>query len=127
MRANLKDRTRPELAVRSALHRRGLRFRTTLAIAASTVTVRPDLVFTKSRVAVFMDGCFWHSCPSHGTRPEHNSGYWLPKLERTVRRDDLVTIALRENGWTVIRLWEHDVLSDFDTSIDLVVSAVKGH
>jgi DNA mismatch endonuclease, patch repair protein len=83
-------------------------------------------VFANYRVAVFMDGCFWHSCPSHGTHPGHNADYWLPKLERNVQRDLLVTEALRESGWTVIRIWEHDVRSNLNATLDVIASAMVG-
>ena len=59
-------------------------------------------------VAVFVDGCFWHRCPLHGTVPKSNLPYWLPKLERNVERDPQVTIVLRSVGWTVVRAWEHE-------------------
>jgi DNA mismatch endonuclease (patch repair protein) len=71
------------------------------------VRVRPDIVFTKQRLAIFVDGCFFHACPTHGTRPRQNVQYWEQKLERNVLRDRRVTEALREERWTVIRLWEH--------------------
>lgn len=125
MRANRKDETTPEVELRSVLHRRGLRFRKASRVAVGTVTVRPDVVFPRLRVAVFMDGCFWHSCPWHGTRPQRNSDYWLPKLDRTVRRDRLVTNALSEHGWAVIRLWEHELRGDSTTAIEQIVSVVN--
>jgi DNA mismatch endonuclease (patch repair protein) len=73
----------------------------------SGLAVRPDIVLRKHRLAVFLDGCFWHSCPSHGTRPRSNEYYWLPKLRRVRRRDRRVTEALESGGWRVIRIWEH--------------------
>lgn len=69
---------------------------------------RPDIVFTRARVAVFVDGCFWHCCPVHGNAPEKNSTYWAPKLARNVQRDREYDLALEEAGWTVIRVWEHE-------------------
>src|SRR3954453_8362723 len=87
MRANPRENTKPEVMLRSLLHRRGLRFRKHVAIKAKGVSVRPDVVFPRARLAVFVDGCFWHACPAHGTRPRRNADYWLPKLERNVRRD----------------------------------------
>jgi DNA mismatch endonuclease (patch repair protein) len=65
-------------------------------------------VFTKRKLAVFIDGCFWHCCPDHGTLPASNVDYWLPKLERNVKRDAANDAALRAAGWTVIRAWEHE-------------------
>ncbi len=83
--------------------------------------VTPDIVFPKQRIAVFVDGCFWHSCPEHGTLPVRNADYWEPKLEKTVERDREVDAALTFMGWRVIRIWEHvDVME----AADVVSSAV---
>jgi DNA mismatch endonuclease (patch repair protein) len=73
---------------------------------------RPDFAFRSQKVAVFVDGCFWHSCPRHGRAPESNQEYWLPKLARNGRRDRRVSRILRRMGWKVIRLWEHDLAND---------------
>jgi DNA mismatch endonuclease, patch repair protein len=70
---------------------------------------KPDFVFRRQRLAVFVDGCFWHGCPKHGRQPGSNAGYWLTKLARNRERDRDVCRALRKLGWTVIRLWEHDL------------------
>ena len=112
MRANRKADTRPELALRSALHCRGLRFRLGRLIDAAGVRVRPDIVFATARIAIFVDGCFWHRCPEHGTSPSANVAYWEPKLARNVDRDRRVDSALASHGWTVVRVWEHDVTAD---------------
>lgn len=66
---------------------------------------KPDFIFPKSRIAVFVDGCFWHGCPKHGTKPKSNRSYWRRKLERNKERDRLVTRTLRHQGWHVIRIW----------------------
>src|SRR5262249_51096120 len=71
---------------------------------------RPDIVFTARRVAVFVDGCFWHCCPEHGSQPAANTWYWEPKLRRNVERDRAADVALGRAGWTVVRLWEHESL-----------------
>jgi len=117
MRRNRSTDTRLELRVRSALHRSGLRFRKGLGIRADDIHVRPDIVFTRARVAVFLDGCFWHGCPEHGTRPQHNAGYWTGKLARNAERDRRVDGALTSDGWTVLRFWEHE-------PVDAVVAEV---
>lgn len=70
--------------------------------------VRPDVVFPKRRVAVFVDGCFWHGCPVHGTQPATNRDYWAKKLEANRHRDTSTTTALERDGWTVLRFWEHE-------------------
>lgn len=109
MQANRRRDTKPELALRSALHRAGLRYRCDLRIdLPGGKRVRPDVVFTLRRIAVFVDGCFWHSCPEHGRAPSSNTGYWSPKLARNRERDRENSALLRAAGWTVIRLWEHE-------------------
>lgn len=100
--------TRPEVALRAELHRRGLRFRKDHFLPIRGARgVRVDIAFTRTRVAVFVDGCFWHSCPDHGHAPRRNTGYWGPKLARNRIRDTLVTERLVEEGWRVVRVWEH--------------------
>ena len=69
---------------------------------------RADIVFTRRKIAVFMDGCFWHSCPTHRTAPKSNVEYWESKLRRNVERDRETTQSLTESGWTVLRFWEHE-------------------
>jgi DNA mismatch endonuclease (patch repair protein) len=108
MRGNRRSGTRPELALRALLHARGHRYRVDHRVDVAGTRVRPDLVFTRWRLAVFVDGCFWHRCPEHGTRPGHNPGYWAPKLDGNVARDRRVDAALTGAGWRVLRLWEHE-------------------
>ena len=121
MQANRRSDTRPERAVRSALHARGLRFRKDFSIKAGQRLVRPDVVFTRARVAVFVDGCYWHSCPKHGTSPQRNSGYWASKLRLNVDRDRAVNAALLQAGWRVIRVWEHEASSDVAERVALTL------
>jgi DNA mismatch endonuclease (patch repair protein) len=108
MRRNPRRDTGPEIALRSELHRRGLRFRKDLPLRVPGRVVRPDVVFTRARVAVFVDGCFWHACPIHGNQPRANTEYWRPKLARNVARDRAVDSALQAAGWRVLRAWEHE-------------------
>jgi DNA mismatch endonuclease (patch repair protein) len=108
MQANRRRDTKPELALRSALHRAGFRYRVDYRIDLPGGRVRPDIVFTRKRIAVFVDGCFWHCCPEHGSRPSINQSYWSPKLARNVERDARNTKLLREADWTVVRIWEHE-------------------
>ncbi len=107
MRSQKQRDTKPELALRSALHRLGLRFRVDLA-PLPKMRRRADVVFTKARVAVYVDGCFWHGCPIHGTWPKSNVQWWREKIERNKERDTDTDRALHEAGWTVIRVWEHE-------------------
>lgn len=108
MRRNSRRDTRAEVDLRRELHRRGLRFRVDLPIRTSKRLVRPDIVFTRARLAVFVDGCFWHCCPQHGNMPQANSDYWSEKLSRNVARDKDVDLALASEHWQVLRAWEHE-------------------
>jgi DNA mismatch endonuclease, patch repair protein len=121
MRRNPRRDTKPETALRSELHSRGLRFRKDLRITTGTRSVRPDVVFTRARVAVFVDGCFWHCCPIHGNEPKANTGYWEPKLRRNVERDVVVDEALTSEGWTVVRGWEHEEATAIADRVEAVV------
>ena len=107
MRANRRVDTGPERALRSALHQRGLRFRKDLRLKLAESSARPDIVFTRAKVAVFVDGCFWHSCPEHGELPKSNRAFWERKLRRNVARDREDDRALVKSGWTVLRFFEH--------------------
>lgn len=98
--------TAPELALRREMHHRGLRYR--LQVPVPTAPRRTiDIAFTRARVAVFVDGCFWHGCPEHGVRPETNKDWWRWKIERNQARDRDTTERLQALGWAVIRVWEH--------------------
>jgi DNA mismatch endonuclease, patch repair protein len=109
MRGNRSRDTAPEVAVRSALHRLGLRFRKDLHIRIGGPRgVRTDIAFPRQYVAVFVDGCYWHSCPLHGHIPRSNTDYWQAKLKRNAERDVRNNEALRDAGWTVVRVWEHE-------------------
>jgi DNA mismatch endonuclease (patch repair protein) len=109
--------TKPEVALRSAIHRLGYRFRKDYPLRVDGKLIRPDIAFTKRRVAVFIDGCFWHCCPEHGRRPSVNERYWTPKLEANVTRDQEQTAALEAAGWQVLRFWEHQ-------QVDLIAAAI---
>jgi DNA mismatch endonuclease, patch repair protein len=108
MKGNRRADTKPELALRSALHAQGLRFRKDFLLRTSAGSrVKADVVFTRARVAIFVDGCFWHGCPDHGNTPKANTAYWGPKLSRNKERDKRITNELQADGWSVIRIWEH--------------------
>ncbi len=107
MESNRRRDTKPEVRLRSLLHGKGLRFRCDLPIRTAGRLVRADVVFPRRRVAVFVDGCFWHGCPEHGQVPKANRDYWAPKLARNSQRDREVDEALAADGWTVLRFWEH--------------------
>jgi DNA mismatch endonuclease, patch repair protein len=110
------------MALRQALHRRGYRFRKDYRLdLADGKRVRPDIAFTARRVAVFVDGCFWHACPEHGSKPANNVWYWEPKLRRNVERDRAADDALSAAGWDVVRVWEHEPL---DAAVTAVLAAL---
>jgi DNA mismatch endonuclease (patch repair protein) len=122
MRANRRRDTTPERAVRSAVHRLGLRYRVD-ALPMAGLRRRADLVFAGARVAVFVDGCFWHGCPLHGTRPSTNRAYWDAKLEGNRRRDAETNAVLAAAGWLPLRFWEHDDPNGVAVEIATAVSA----
>jgi len=113
-----------ERSVRSRLHAAGMRYRVDLPIRLPGFRpIRPDIVFTKRRIAVFCDGCFWHGCPEHGLRPQiRNGAYWTPKIAGNRQRDARHTAALEAAGWTVLRFWEHE---DPDVIASAITEAVR--
>lgn len=99
--------TGPEVALRRVLHARGYRFRVDVR-PTPHLRGRADIVFPRKRVAVYVDGCFWHACPEHGVLPKSNTAWWREKLSATVDRDRRSDDVLRSEGWTVVRVWEHE-------------------
>ncbi|MEV6275701.1 very short patch repair endonuclease [Nocardia sp. NPDC051832] len=127
MRANRRSDTKPEILLRRALHRLGYRYRKDLRLDLGSAKVRPDIVFTARKVAVFVDGCFWHVCPQHGRQPTMNEWYWTPKLRRNIERDRAADVALAEAGWRVVRLWEHEPVEDAVTAVIEVLRRGSEH
>lgn len=119
-RVKSKD-SRAERALRSALHAEGLRFRLHRRVEGVTV----DMVFPGATVAVLVDGCFWHGCPKHATYPKSNQGYWLPKLAENKDRDKRQSAHLRNAGWRLIRVWEHDCLPPAPRVVSRIVEACR--
>lgn len=124
MRGNRSRDTRPEVSLRSELHRRGLRFRKHHAVIPG-LRFRPDIVFPRARVAVECRGCFWHFCPHDAVLPKSNLEYWLPKLERNVQRDRRNERALADAGWSLVVVWEHDDVVDAATRIEALVRSIR--
>ena len=121
MQANRSRDTKPELEVRRGLHRLGLRYRVAIK-PEPFLRRRADIVFTRARVAIFIDGCFWHGCPEHGRSSfNHNVDYWPAKIAANAARDVETNARLREAGWLVLRFWEHEDAADVVDAIQRVV------
>lgn len=116
-----KDTT-PEMRLRRALFAQGMRYR----IDFKTPHGRADVVFTRRRIAIFVDGCFWHGCPEHYVRPRSRTEFWSGKLRGNVARDQRQTRALEASGWRVLRLWEHEVFEDLAGAVDRVAALWAG-
>jgi DNA mismatch endonuclease, patch repair protein len=121
MKEQRRRDTKPEIALRSELWRRGLRYRVDHKVVGNRRRV--DIAFTRARVAVFVDGCFWHMCPNHSSLPKTNREWWLAKLEANVARDESTNAELERAGWTVVRVWEHE---DTALAADRVEELVRG-
>lgn len=127
MRANRSKDTGPELRLRRALHARGLRYRANHRIVVDGFACRPDVVFPRRRVAVFVDGCFWHACREHWRLPKSNVDFWQAKVDANLLRDQRTDYALEEAGWAVVRVWEHDLADELgvDEAADRVADVVS--
>lgn len=112
--------TNPEVALRRILHSRGLRYRLDRPLPGLPRR-RADITFTRQRVAVFVDGCFWHACPEHGTWPKRNDEWWATKIRRNIERDRETDAHLRTYGWTVIRIWEHEAADEAADRVEEVI------
>ncbi len=113
--------TAAERSIRKELHRRGYRYRVDRSVPGVTRS-RPDVVFPSEKVAVFVDGCFWHSCPQHATLPKQNREWWVEKLKSNVQRDRRHDEELRRAGWVVLRFWEH---VDASEAASYVIQAIE--
>jgi DNA mismatch endonuclease (patch repair protein) len=114
--------TKPEKLLRSALHVEGLRFR----IHRRDLPGCPDIVFSRARLAVFVDGCFWHGCPEHAVKPKTNAEFWADKLRRNKLRDRKVARVLKQQGWNVVRFWEHEVERDIAGAVRTIAQRLVG-
>jgi DNA mismatch endonuclease, patch repair protein len=121
MQATRRRDTPGEVALRAALRALGLRYRVDVVLPGTRR--RPDVAFIRAKVAVFVDGCFWHGCPQHGTWPKANAQWWRQKIEANRLRDKDTDVALRREGWTVLRFWAHE---DPTLAARRVANALKG-
>ena len=122
MQSNRGRDTRFELRIRSALHRRGLRYRVNHR-PVSEIRRTADIVFTRAHVAVMLDGCFWHGCPDHFVMPKTNTAWWRAKFASNRERDIETSRLLGEAGWLILRFWEHE---STDEIVDAIESTVRG-
>lgn len=120
MRSNRCRDTYPELVIRRELHRRGHRYFVDRQVLPG-LRRRADIVFPRSRVAVFIDGCFWHGCPVHHTIAKTNASFWAEKVRSNRERDADTDERLRAAGWTVIRVWEHEAVDEATRRIETVL------
>ena len=120
MSRNRGSDTGPEIGLRRALWKLGVRYR-----LRSRLPGRPDLVFPGARLAVFVDGCFWHGCVEHGAMPKNNAAFWAKKLARTKETDATAERQLAEKGWRVLRVWEHEIKMNVRAAADRVLVALR--
>jgi len=118
--------TEPELLLRRELHRLGYRYRVDQPLPGMPRR-RADITFSRAKVAVFVDGCFWHGCPDHKTTPANNAAWWKAKLARNVERDRETDAHLSSLGWTVLRVWEHETMTQAATDIGRIVQSRTVH
>ncbi|WP_368738080.1 very short patch repair endonuclease [Myxococcus sp. AM009] len=124
MQANVGRETRAEALLRNALRSYRFRFETDTRPEVD-LRCSADLVFRRRKVSVFVDGCFWHGCPQHFVAPRQNKAWWAEKIAATVERDKRKSALLRARGWTVVRLWEHDVLADLDGVVAKLLGVLR--
>jgi DNA mismatch endonuclease (patch repair protein) len=119
MRSIHSKNTSPELKLRKALWSRGFRYRIHYG------KEKIDIAFPSKKVAIFVDGCFWHGCPIHSHLPKTNTAYWTPKLRKNIERDNVANKKLKSNGWSVLRFWEHELFNSdapLQKTIDILCS-----
>lgn len=122
MRAVRGRDTSPEIALRRSLREHGLRG---YRVSPRGILGVPDVAYVGLRLAVFVDGCYWHGCPKHCRRPTSNTGYWNQKIEKNIERDSRISAALTEQGWTVLRFWEHELKKEPAKITQIVVDSVR--
>ena len=121
MKAIRSKDTTIELEIRRRLYKSGLRYRKNV----SDLPGKPDIVFLKKRLAVFCDSCFWHGCDKHFRQPKSNEDYWHPKIKRNIERDKKILKKYQEEGWTVLRFWEHDIHTYPNKVVEKIKTTIK--
>jgi DNA mismatch endonuclease (patch repair protein) len=116
--------TKPEIKLRKALWNKGLRY----TKKNRDILGKPDLAFRKRRIAIFVDGCFWHRCPKHYNKPSNNAEFWEKKIRSNIDRDKKINQILCAQGWKIIRVWEHDIRNTFEMTIRKIIATLsKSH
>lgn len=118
--------TGAEIALRQELFRSGLRYRVNFEVSKKPRRVA-DIVFTRLKIAVFVDGCFWHGCPTHATWPKNNADFWRQKIEANRARDIDSNLRLQASGWTVLRFWEHESPLEAARTVEHMVTIVRSN
>ena len=118
---SIRAQSKLENQVSKALWRKGLRFRKNVRSLYGT----PDISIKKYKVVIFIDSCFWHSCPLHGKMPKSHQEFWQKKLQRNVEHDKEVTSYYLDKGWNIMRIWEHDINENFEQIIEIILSFVE--
>lgn len=121
MSAIKSTHTKMEDKVCYALWNRGLRFRKNV----KTLPGKPDIAIKKHKLVIFLDSCFWHKCPKHFKQPKSNLEYWIPKIDRNVNRDKEINKFYSEHNWHLMRIWEHEIKKDFDSTINKIEQFIK--
>lgn len=114
--------TKPEMKLRKALFKEGLRYRVNYKLPG-----KPDIIFPGKRLVIFVDGCFWHRCPECYREPDNNKEFWKEKIARNVKRDEEVNSILNEAGWTVLRFWEHDIKRNLSEVVKKIISELRNN
>lgn len=104
--------TKPEITFRHLLYNNGYRYRVNYG------SEKIDIAFPRFRIAIFIDGCFWHGCPKHSHIPKSNRDYWLPKLRRNILRAKEKDLRLYDNGWVIFHIWEHELINTREINLD---------
>lgn len=124
MQATRQRDTKCEMLIRRSLWSRGLRYRVDLRVSKTTLS-RPDIVFPRVKLAIFVNGCYWHACPVHRSTPKTNAQWWAEKFETNRARDLHTDTTLRQEGWTVIRAWEHEDPSKVSDRIEAAIEKLR--
>jgi len=117
----IKSQSKLEDKITREIWKKGIRFRRNV----KSLPGKPDIAIKKYKIVIFIDSCFWHKCPIHGNMPKTNNDFWRKKLNRNCDRDKEITRYYIENNWNILRLWEHSFKSDFNKTINIIISFIN--